>query len=105
MRKIFTVIFLALGLSFITGVSADQSPESIVICSTHAGTAYYVMAQSISGAVSTESCTVDENTCATCISSLEGQGCKIIDVVVEPTRFDGYGDFLTTTYLLSCVRP
>ena len=103
MRKIFTVIFLALGLSFITGVSADQSPESIVTCST--GNAYDVGALSIAGAVNTESCTLHENTCATCITSLEDQGCKVIDVVVEPTRFEGYGDFITVTYLLSCVRP
>ena len=102
MRKIFTVIFLALGLSFITGVSADQSPESIVTC---AGPEYYVEAQSISGAVSTESCTVYENKCATCISSLEDQRCKIIDVVMETVGIDGFGDLLTVTYLLSCVKP
>ena len=102
MRKIFTFIFLVLGLSFITGVSADQSPESIVTC---AGPEYYVEAQSISGAVSTESCTVYENKCATCISSLEDQRCKIIDVVMETVGIDGFGDLLTVTYLLSCVKP
>ena len=48
MRKYFTFIFLVLGLSFITGVSADQSPESIVTCST--GNAYDVGALSIAGA-------------------------------------------------------
>lgn len=92
---LFILVFFAISVAF-----ADQSPESIVSC---AANGYLVGAQSIYGAVNAELCTQGEDACATCIGSLEDQGCKIIDVVPITLRYvEELDDLLTVTYLLSC---
>ena len=103
MKKLVSAIFSVLAFFTISGAYADQSPESIVAC-PHNG--YYVAAQTISAAVNDELCTWGEDKCATCISSLEDQGCKVIDVVPKPLRFrDAEGEGTAVTYFLSCGPP
>ena len=100
MKKLVSAIFSVLAFFTISGAYAEQSPESIVTCSHHG---YYVEAQAISAAVNDELCTWWEDKCATCISSLEDQGCKVIDVDFQTYRVvEELDDLLVTTYLLSC---
>ena len=105
MKKLVSAIFSVLAFFTISCAYADQSPESIVSCN-HNG--YYLSAQTISAAVNDELCTWAEDKCATCISSLEDQGCKVIDVDFQTNRFveelDKLDDLLVATYLLSCDR-
>ena len=102
MKKLVSAIFSVLAFFTISGAYADQSPESIVTC---VGNQYFVLSHTLSGAVNTELCT-GEHTCATCIPSLEDQGCKVIDVVPKPLRFrDAEGEGTAVTYFLSCGPP
>jgi hypothetical protein len=100
MNKIVTILLAVFVFSWASVVSAGnwpvkESPESIVTCG--AGNGETIAMQSVSGAINVEQCKPFENTCAPCISSLEGQGCKIVDVVVTHVDFH-----TTATYLLSC---
>ena len=100
MKKIIGVIFSILAFSAISGAYADQSPESIVTC-PHNG--WIVGAYTVPAAINAESCARGEGKCATCISSLENQGCKVIDVDLQTYRFiEELDDLLVATYLLSC---
>jgi len=102
MKKIIGEIYSVLAFFAISGVYADQSPESIVIC---ARPVYGVASHSLPGSVNTELCT-PEHTCATCIPYLEDQGCKVIKVVPKPLRVrNDIGEIATVTYFLSCNRP
>lgn len=102
MKKIISTIFSVLAFFTISGAYADQGPESIVTCGLPA---YVVLSHSLAGAVNAELCT-EEHTCATCIPSLEDQGCKVIDVVVNPIRGRNQaGEELSVTYFLSCSPP
>jgi hypothetical protein len=76
-----------------------RSPESIVSCG--AGNGEYISIAEVAEPISLEQCVSWEGRCAPCISSLENQGCKIIDVIV--THFEDVKTM--TTYLLSCVKP
>ena len=99
MKKLVSAIFSVLAFFTISGAYADQSPESIVTC---VGNQYFVLSHTLSGAVNTELCT-GEHTCATCIPSLEDQGCKVIDVDFQTYQFvEELDDLLVATYLLSC---
>jgi hypothetical protein len=106
MNKIVTILLAVFVFSWASVVSAGpagpagnwpvkESPESIVTCG--AGNGETIAMQSVYGAINVEQCKSFENTCAPCISSLEGQGCKIVDVVVTHVDFH-----TTATYLLSC---
>lgn len=104
MKKIMILILSVLAFSWTPGVSADQSPESVVKCMDGGGR-FLVVAKSISEAINAEQCNPysDSQTlywCSACISSLENQGCKLIDVVVENIEKN-----TRLTYLLSCVKP
>jgi len=68
-------------------VSAEQGPGSVV---THAGTTiagdYRVVSKSTSGAINAEQCKTHQSgqnpdSCSPCMSSLEHQGYKMVDVV------------------------
>lgn len=103
MKKIIILILAALAFSWTPVVSAEQSPESVVTCAS-AGD-HRVVCKSISEAINDEQCkthhTGGPDLCSPCISSLENQGCKMVDVVVENVAV---GETLLT-YLLSCVTP
>ena len=79
-----------------------ESPESIVTCAD-AGT-HLVLSRSVPGTINLEQCKVWEpdvspDPCAPCITSLEEQGCKIVDVGVS--GLSGQAN-VAVTYLLSC---
>lgn len=102
MKKINGAIFSAFAFFAISGAYADQSPESLVTCG---GVAYSVLSHSLAGAVNTGLCT-GEHTCATCIPSLEDQGCEVINVVPKPVRYrNEAGELNTVTFFLSCKQP
>ena len=119
MKKIIQLLLVSCVLIWSTGVFADapgnsstQSPESIVTCA--AGNGDFILIADVAGSIIMDQCTPFEDTCAPCITSLEIQGCKFIDVVVthlvEPVYVEkggGEGVILGKTksnasYLLSC---
>ena len=101
MKKTVRATLLVIVFFAISGGYAAESPESIVTCR---GPAYFVWSHTLAGAVNTELCT-GEHTCATCIPSLEDQGCKVIDVVPKPIRSrNEIGEDASVTYFLSCNR-
>jgi hypothetical protein len=103
MKKIIGAIFSVLTAFTISGAFADQSPETIVGC-IHNG--WGVAAFTAPAAINAELCTpASGNKCAPCISSLENQGCKVIDVDYQtfPCR-EELNDQLWAFYLLSCDR-
>ena len=109
MKMIVNVILVVLAFSWISGVSAEKksgskSPESIVTCAADA-TSYLIYGESISENINAGQCKTwstehDPDKCSPCISSLENQGCKIVDTVVGNTL-----ELATVTYLLSCIKP
>jgi len=101
MKKIIISILAVLAFSWTPVVSAEQSPESVVTC-VNAGENYFIYSKSISGAINEEQCKTSnpEYTCSPCISSLEDQGCKVVDVIVENVAGE-----TNLTYLLSCTAP
>ena len=110
MKKIVISIFVVSALFCISAVSAGKypgkdSPESVVTCASAEGT-YLVLNKSMSGAINTDQCKTHHSgqhpdPCSLCISSLENQGCKMVDVVVD----NAAGGDRLLTYLLSCVKP
>jgi hypothetical protein len=104
MKKIIISLLTVLAFSWASGVAADQSPESIVTCA-NAGT-YLVLGVTLPDTINADHCgtwvsdTQPPDPCAPCIISLENQGCKVIDSVV-----DTIPEFTVVTYLLSCVKP
>jgi hypothetical protein len=107
MKKIVILTLSVCALLWISGASAGKypgknSPESVVTCGP-AGE-YLVVTKSISKAIDEEQCrthhTGGPDPCSPCISSLENQGCEMIDVVVETNDSE-----TLLTYLLSCVKP
>jgi hypothetical protein len=112
MKKIVFVMLVVLAFTWISIVSAGnwpnkranwpvkESPESIVTCLS--GAELLVLSRSVHGTINLEQCKVwpadpiDE--CSPCITSLEGQGCKIVDVgMTSPPDVA-----VAVTYLLSC---
>ena len=77
-----------------------QSPESRVACNGD-----FILFADISVSLNMEQCTPFEDTCAPCISSLENQGCKFIDVIATNLVGGEPGSYFATSnssYLLSC---
>ena len=112
MKKIVCAILTVLACSWIPGVSADkgsgkQSPESIVSCVGEF--TFVVLYRSIPEPINGEQCRTYDiiqppDPCAPCITSLENQGCKVIDVVVTNIKADDNFD-VGATYMMSCVKP
>jgi len=100
------VIYSVLFLFFLSGASAFagdktrpvESPESIVTCATGSGNG--VEMKTVPVCINVNDCYYAAD-CATCITSLEAQGCKVIDVVVTHVAYLA----TSTTYLMSCVEP
>jgi hypothetical protein len=57
---------------------------------------------SVPGTINVEQCTPWEDTHAPCITSLENQGCNIVNVIVTHNAIEGSVLNTATTYLLSC---
>ena len=112
MKKIVCAILAVLACSWVSGVSADKgsgkhSPESIVACL--GGANFVVLHRSIPEPINGEQCkpwAPDQapDPCASCITSLENQGCKVIDVVVTNIEREDNFD-VAATYMMSCVKP
>ena len=78
----------------------QQSPESIVTCGS--GNGGGIVIAEVAEPISVEKCQpFGDSSCAPCITSLEEQGCKIVDVIVTH-----HEPFITNaSYLLSCSSP
>jgi hypothetical protein len=106
MKKIFQLLLLSCVLICSSSVFAGESkkkepksPESIVTCG--AGNGNYIAIAEVAEPFSVEQCKPFEDFCAPCITSLEEQGCKIVDVIVTH-----HAPFITNaSYLLSCDSP
>jgi hypothetical protein len=88
MKKLIQLLLVSCVLIWSTGVFADpprnsstQSPESNVTCGSGNGEQPVLFAD-ISVSLNMEKCKPIDDTCAPCISSLEIQGCKFIDVIL-----------------------
>jgi len=115
MKKIVISILVAFAFLWISDVSGGnywsankpvkkfvRSPESILTC-WRGTVSTYSTPQSIDVSQCPEWA---PNSCATCIVSLEDQGCRIIDAVVRDPFSEGTVEFLgDITYLLSCIKP
>ena len=84
------------------GNNAAQSPESIVTCLS-TGT-HLVLSRSIAEPVTANQCEIfpASSSCATCITSLEDQGCEVVDVIVTNLVVSEDNTRSAATYLLSC---
>ena len=114
MKKLIQLLLVSCVLIWSTGVFADapgnsstQSPESIVTCASGNGDG--ILIADVAKPLDMGECTPFEDTCAPCVTSLENQGCKFIDVVVthlvEPFYLEGVTLGRTksnASYLLSC---
>ena len=111
MKRIMIALIIIFSFSGISVVAAGdfpgkhgnwpvkESPESSVTCIND-----FVLSRSTSTAVNVEQCNLypNQDQCASCITSLEDQGCKFVDFFVShPQRSDGTPDS-EITYLLSC---
>ena len=103
MKKIIILILAALAFSWTPVMSAEQSPESVVTCGVNLGD--FISIASVPETINVEQCTPWEDSCATCVISLENQGCGVVDVVVTHFREPESAVVTGTTYLLSCVKP
>ena len=102
MKKIVIVLLVFFFFSWISVVSAGnfpakESPESTVHCVLP-----IIDWHSVLGTINVEKCDryTPEDTCSPCITSLEEQGCKFIDVVVGHTTYPQ--ESVKILYLLSC---
>ena len=109
MKKIIQLLLVScvLILSTVVFAGAKQSPESIVTCA--AGNGDVILIADVSVPLNMGLCEPFVDTCAPCITSLETQGCKFIDVVVthlvEPFYFEEVilgSTKSNASYLLSC---
>jgi len=110
MKKLIQLSLVSCVLILITVVfaGAEQSPESIVTCAS--GNGDDILTADVAASLNMEHCTPFEDTCSPCITSLEAQGCKFIDVVVthlvvpfaaSPEVILGRA-ISSASYLLSC---
>jgi hypothetical protein len=110
MKKLIQLLLVScvLILSTVVFAGAKQSPESIVTCA--AGNGDVILIADVSVPLNMGLCEPFVDTCAPCVTSLENQGCKFIDVVVTHLVQDvlvGDGIIVGKTlsnasYLLSC---
>ena len=104
MKNRLLIAFSVLAITWLPGVSADQSPESVVTCQILGPGTYRVAGLSLPAAINAEICTQSisdiDLACASCITSLESQGCKTLDVVTGKSN-----EIPNVTYFLSCIKP
>jgi len=104
MKSIMIALLIIFSFSLISVVSAGnkpskESPESFVDCVN-----FDIASRSTPEFVNLDQCPYfqSQSSCASCIISLEKQGCKVVDYIVShPVNPDG--DVSTKiTYMLSC---
>ena len=110
MKKLVQLLLFSCVLIWSTCVFAGfpgnrpvQSPESRVACS--AGNGDIIAFADISVSLNMELCSPWVDKCAPCISSLENQGCKFIDVISRINVVGELGSYFAgsnSIYLLSC---
>ena len=106
--KILTTILIALAFSLTSVLSAGSdalkpSPESVVTCQVFGGGAYKAIGLSVATGINTDQCIQPPDIalpCSQCISSLEDQGCKTLNVDTGVSN-----NFPIVTYFLSCAKP
>ena len=103
MKKLIQLLLVScvLILSTVVFAGAKQSPESMITCGS-GNQEHPVVVADISVSLNMEQCTLLEDNCAPCISSLENQGCKFIDVIVTHPIAKDVCIPSMTSYLLSC---
>ena len=103
MKKLIQLLLVScvLILSTVVFAGAKQSPESMITCGS-GNQEHPVVVADISVSLNMEQCTLLEDNCAPCISSLENQGCTFIDVIVTHPIAKDVGIPSMTSYLLSC---
>lgn len=108
MKKIVIVILVLFPFSMILGCSGNEviaagdqngseSPESMVTC-----WGANISELSVPGTINVNQCGLWVDECASCIMSLEDQGCKNVDIVVTHVQQDDNTTITARTYLLSC---
>ena len=108
MMKIFIIMFVALAFSLTSVLSAGAdalkpSPESVVTCQAFGGGIYKAIVLSVATGINTDQCIQLPDValpCSQCISSLEEQGCKTLNVDTGVSN-----NFPIVTYFLSCAKP
>ena len=109
MKLMMKIMIVVLAFTWSSGVYAEKgfrkpSPESIMTCGGGGGNSISVL--SVPASINKDECPAwVDGVCASCIVSLEKQGCQVVDVVVSHI---GVADNIAatgTTYLLSCVKP
>jgi hypothetical protein len=103
MKKLIQLLLVScvMILSTVVFAGAKQSPESLITCGS-GNQGHPVVVADISVSLNMEQCKLIEDNCAPCISSLENQGCKFIDVIVTHPIAKDVGIPSMTSYLLSC---
>jgi hypothetical protein len=108
LKKVFFAILIFFMFTSISNVYAgkangNQGSESIVTCQIFGGGGYKVIGMSVPTVINNEQCIQAPDiglSCASCIISLEHQGCKTVDVVTGTSN-----EYPIATYLLSCAKP
>ena len=115
MKRILVVVIALLVLIWASSLAAADprggmssvreapSPESTVTCGgVGFDWPYEVIGNSIADVVNAEQCN-PSTSCATCITALERQGCRVVNSVVAAPALEGWT--MTIIYQLSCVSP
>ena len=106
MKRALNLMLSAFALLFATSVFAAKdyvpvSPETAITCGGSGD--YTVMGLSLPESIDNSQCEAWSSYCAPCISSLEAQKCRLVDVAVNGPSLEGHAG--AVTYLLSCVAP
>ena len=106
MKRILNLTLAACALSLASSVFAAKdnvpvSPETAITCGGSGE--YSVMGRSLPESIDDTQCVAWSSYCAPCISSLEAQNCRLVDVAVNGPSLEGHA--AAVTYLLSCVAP
>ena len=105
MKKIIISILVLFAFTWTPVVSADQSPESLVTCTSFVidGIFTYAVAFSaISSEINAEMCAYT-SLCNPCIESLEEQRCKVVDLKLDHKMTTDPD--VWASYTLSCKAP
>ena len=113
MKRILVVVITLLALVWASSLAAADprggmssvreapSPESTVTCGGPGfDWPYVVVGKSVADIINAEQC---NGACAPCITSLENQGCKVVNTVVAEPALEGWT--VTVVYQLSCISP
>jgi hypothetical protein len=111
-------ILMIVGLCFVligtvaAGIPHEPKPNSVVSCSGYAWP-MGVRTHTVPVSIDSSECPTGSGVpgaCSVCISSLQNQGCEIVDLVTEfiprdHTVLPDRNEQQTATFQLSCERP